>query len=988
MAGVLQLSLLGKLQISRDHTVVTGFVSTKVQALLCYLAVTARPHDRQTLAGLLWGEMAETEAKANLRTALFNLRKMVGSHLIVTRQTVTFDQASPHTLDVADFQTALAAAGLLDQEPSPAALSSATGPILLPPLRQAAELYRGDFLEGFSVRDAPAFEEWLLGQQERLRLLASQTLYTLAVQHTARGEYAAGIDYTTRLLTLEPWHEEGQRQMMTLLIRSGQRSAALAQYETCRRILAEELGVEPAAETTALYKRLKAAGTPSPHNLPPQTTPFIGRQPELAHIADRLDNPNCRLLSLIGQGGVGKTRLAVQAAATQVAQSGFQDGVFLINLAAVNSVELFLTHLAAALTALNLPAGDPAALKPQLLAHLEAKEILLLLDNFEQLLGQATAAVDLLPELLRAAPRLKLLVTSRERLNLREEWALDVAGLNYPASTAGPEAEAVDNEGPFEGYSAVALFVQQAQQVQAGFTLSEADWPAVARICRLVEGAPLGLELAASWLPLYTCPEIAAEIERNLDFLTTSRRNVPERHRSLRAVFEHSWALLSPPEQAIFRQLSVFRGGFEREAALQVSQASPVSLAGLLTKSLLRHTTPGRYEIHELLRQYAAEKLAQTPVEQQAVQTRHARYYANFLRQWRQQFERDKSSAALAKLNAETDNLRLGWQRAIESEQAEAEINQYWYFGAIEPAGSLFGPNLAWLRPPDPGWDQGLERHGQGLLAYRQGHYPTAKQYLLESLALLQTADDALYIARSKAVLGMLAYDLGDNAEAEQLLQESLVVLKAQGEHRYRSYGLAYLGRVTPSLGRPVEVEAALRESLAISREVEDHWAIAHTLKNLGAMLDLTAQTVETRREAQALLEESLVLCRDNGDPWSIAAALVALGQVHQHLADDQAATRCYREALALALPPSFTPLVLQILVGLARQETPERALTLLSVVVNHPACPRPLQAQAAALLAEVEAHAPADIVETARQQAATLGLEAVVGLPPLASGL
>ena len=266
------------------------------------------------------------------------------------------------------FESALA-----EDEPAPEKLQ---------PLREAVELYRGEFLEGFSVRQALGFEEWVLGERERLRQLAIQALHRLSVACTVRGEYAAGIEYTNRLLALEPWQEEAHRQLMTLLARSGQHSAALAQYETCRRILAEELGVEPLPETQALYHRLKTRREAAPHNLPPQTTPFVGRQAELAQIAHHLDRADCRLLTLIGAGGIGKTRLALQAAGQ--ALDAFADGVYFVPLAGISSPEFLVPTIG---EAIDYPLSGEADPKRQLLNYLQQKEMLLVLDNFEHLLS-------------------------------------------------------------------------------------------------------------------------------------------------------------------------------------------------------------------------------------------------------------------------------------------------------------------------------------------------------------------------------------------------------------------------------------------------------------------------------------------------------------------------------------------------------------------------------------------------------------------------
>jgi predicted ATPase len=288
--------------------------------------------------------------------------------------------------------------------------------------------------------------------------------------------------------------------------------------------------------------------------------------------------------------------------------------------------------------------------------------MLLILDNFEHLVAEGRS----LGDILRLAPGVKLLVTSRVRLNLREEWCLELAGLDVPPP---------DHNAP-EAYSAVALFVQQARRVRAGYELSPADAPHVARICRLVEGVPLGIELAASWLRVLTCAEVAAEIEQNLDFLTSALQDAPERHRSLRAVFDQTWRLLSPAEQAAFRALAIFRGGFEREAAAQVAGAGLPLLASLADKSLLRRNAAGRHEIHELLRQYAEEKLRADPADYERVRDVHCRYYADLMMRHKSQLTGEQPQDILSRLNAERENVRAAWNWAVEHRRVE-EVNQF-----------------------------------------------------------------------------------------------------------------------------------------------------------------------------------------------------------------------------------------------------------------------------------------------------------------------
>jgi predicted ATPase/DNA-binding SARP family transcriptional activator len=642
----LELSLLGTVAITLAGQAVSEQVPAKAQALFGYLAVTGQAHSREKLAGLLWGDKPEASAKANLRKSLSGLGQLFGDALIVTRQTVAFNRASDYWLDVEAFESALA-------EDVPAAEK-------LDAWRQAVDLYRGEFLAGFSVRQALEFEEWVLQERERLRQAVIQALHLLAEACASRGEYAAGIEYTNRLLVLEPWQEEAHRQLMSLLARSGQHSAALAQYETCRQILAEELGVEPMPETQALYHRLKTRREAAAHNLPPPTTPFVGRQAELAQIAHSFDQTDCRILTLIGAGGIGKTHLALQAAGQ--ALGAFADGVYFVPLAGISSSEFLAPAIG---EAIGYALSDEADPKRQLLKYLQPKEMLLVLDNFEHLLsspGGNGSGRDLVLEMVGTAPQVKLLVTSRERLNLQAEWQLTLQGLPYPpAGTAFRD----------ETFEAVELFVQGAHRVQSAFSLA-AEWPEVVRICRLLDGMPLGIELAATWASMVPCAEIVEELARGLDLLSTSMHDVPARHRSLEAVFDHSWQLLSAPERAVFKKLSVFRGGFDRQAAKQVAGASLSTLAALVNKSLLRVVSPGRYDMLEPLKQYAAGKLAETPEEEEQVQDRHCDYYASVLKRLEIDIVSPVQQEVLAEITVNLDNIRSSWGRAASQGNLEA----------------------------------------------------------------------------------------------------------------------------------------------------------------------------------------------------------------------------------------------------------------------------------------------------------------------------
>ncbi len=650
------MRLLGKPQVQLGEKPVAGFISSKAQALLFYLAVTGISHTRESVAALLWGDMPQAHANKNLRNVLSNLRALVGDHLNITRYDVAFNRPAPYWLDVENFLNALG---------DDASKQDAQN------LHRAVELVQGDFLEGFYAGDTLGFEEWALGKRSLLNALMVQALHTLVVKHLERQEYAAGIEYANRLLAIEPWREETHRHLMLLYARSRQRSAALAQFEICKRVLKHELAAEPLNETLALYERIFSAAAPPPHNLPPQLTPLIGRAQELAQIATHLNNPAAQLLTLVGPGGIGKTRLALHVAEKAIdpethLDAPFSDGVFLVPLADASlggeDARGALFQTIADMLGVEFKGALPA--QAQLLNHLREKNILLILDNFEQFVSEARA----LSDLLRYAPHTRVITTSRVRLNLRHEYLLEIGGLEYPVLRGLPLDAILD-------YSGVSLFVQCAQRTQSQFELTDENAMEVARICELVEGAPLGIELAASWLRMLSPQEIAREIEASMDFLTTAAQDAPERHRSLRAVFEYSWNLLASSEQEMFRSLAVFRGGFDRDAAAHVVGASLPALAGLVDKSLLRRSAAGRYAIHELLHLYANEKLSEDQ-ENERVHDAHCRYFAELLTRHQAQLQSDDVASALTALGAERENVRAAWNWAV-SHRRVREMNLF-----------------------------------------------------------------------------------------------------------------------------------------------------------------------------------------------------------------------------------------------------------------------------------------------------------------------
>jgi predicted ATPase len=651
----LSLSLLGPLQILLDGQPLTGIESNKARALLVYLVVEAdRPHSREALIGLLWPDQPDAVARTNLRQALANVRQVLGDRttetpfLLITRETVQFNAHSDYSLDVATFISEVSVCERHVHRRADACHSCARR------MEQALDLHRGDFLEQFHLNGSIAFDEWILNKRERLHRLALNRLHCLAEYHSRCGAHDRAYACAVRQLELDPWREEAHRQAMRALALSGQRSAALAQYETCRHILAHELGAEPALETMQLRDEIRSGSlraTDSSSHLPPElptsTTDLVGREHDLLKLIEIIESPSCRLLTLVGSGGIGKTRLATQIA-TDV-RGMFADGVYFTTIASADATPTLIPSIA---NTLNLTlSGQKDPLK-QLLDHLRhtKRQVLLVLDGFEHVLRDKNGA-NLIGELLAGAPGVTFLITSLEPLGLSGERVFHVEGMSYPHEKSCISLQMA------ERYSAVQLFCSCARRVQPDFVLSEIELPHVVRICQLVGGMPLGIEMAAAWVRTLSCAEIVAEITSSLDFLSTSLHDVPERHRSMRAVLEQSWNLLTHQERSALCKLSVFRGGFEREAAQQIADASLSILSALADKSLVHRKEARRYELHELVAQFGYDKLRESG-EIEQTRARHAQYYLQLAEQAKSQLNGSERVQWLAWLENERDNIQ------------------------------------------------------------------------------------------------------------------------------------------------------------------------------------------------------------------------------------------------------------------------------------------------------------------------------------------
>jgi predicted ATPase/DNA-binding SARP family transcriptional activator len=863
MEQELRVRVLGGAELAVGGRPLVELVSAKATALLVYLAVTGTAHARSALAGLLWSDLPEATARANLRLALTKLRRVLPEHLEVTRQAVALAPGRPVWVDAV--AVARAAAG----RPGPDELLA------------AVRLCRGELLDGFAVAGAPLFDDWLVARRAQARADMLALMDRAAALARDRGDAAAGIEVARRMLELDPLQEEAHRALMWFLAAGGQRSAALAQYETCRYVLREELAVAPSAATAALREEIAGAGgfteldrgapagrappAPGP-SLPRPLTTLVGRERELARLHELLDDPACRLVTLVGPGGIGKTRLALEvaqargavaapargasAAPARAARAGrHRDGVVYVSLVGVSparpeeAADLVVANLAGALGVSLAVPRDPLEL---LVDHLAGRELLLVLDNLEQLRD----AAGVVAELLRRAPGVQVLATSRRRLGLGVEWLVEVPGLPWPPE--GAEAA---------GYEAVQLFHERARLLRPDHPAGDAD--GVGRVCRLLAGVPLAIELAARWVRSASPAAIADRLAGGMDLLHTTEQDVETRHRSLRAVIDWSWQLLSDQERDALARLSVLRGGFDLDAAAAVAGAGLPLLASLVDQSLVVVGEDGRYGMHELLRQYAAERLAADPAAEADARRRHAEHYAALLPP-----PAEALAAGVPGLDAEVENLRAATD---------------WLIGHADPAR--------------------LDAHLVRLCALyrRKGWFREAQAVL--GAALERDAVPPLERGRWQRLLGEAHQQLGDAAPARHHLERALATLGGRVPATTAGWmdvlatqvARRALRRLRPGglLERRPDRRAAARERAAAAFIImEAYWVLEEQLPMLPASMwglneaeragdaDLTAQagaglgmiygTVGLRRLAARHLRAAGAAAERATDPFTV----------------------------------------------------------------------------------------------------------------------
>ncbi|MBK8900146.1 MAG: tetratricopeptide repeat protein [Anaerolineaceae bacterium] len=901
----LTLSFLGTFQVVLGDDPITKFRSANVQGLLVYLALhPGRALSRDVLAALFWPDEPDSTARTNFRQTLYQLRKLLEEgedearpFLIVTRQTIQFNPESDHECDVTAFLRALKRGDL----------ATAVG--------QPDGLYPDDLLPGFTC-DSLEFEDWLRRERERLHGLALDALQQRTDWLLGSGNPVEAKALAQRQLALEPWRELAHRQLMQAYALSGDRQAALAQFEQCQEILWEELAVEPERKTAELAEKIAAGEklvlqTRSQNNLIAPVTAFFGREADLAAVCARITDRAYRLVTLVGEGGMGKSRLALEVAWRLREQ--FADGVWFVPLVGLEAkpaggsvqeqrsgiippqVESLQEAIATAvLQTLDQPLAGQQTAKARLIAFLRERNMLLVLDNFEPLL----AGAPLVLELLQQAPGVCVICTSREPLNFQAEWVLPLERLPLPPiadpflnTTAVPQDPTT--------FPAVQLFVDRAQRANGRFQLTEANVGEVVTLCHLLVGLPLALELAAAALRHQTLGQIIAALQNSIDTLATQRRDIAPRHRSMRAVFESSWALLTPAEQAQLAGLSVFLGPFSVRAAEVVTEATQYELHRMLEKSLLQKQGE-RFVLHALLREFAAEKLADFAQSETAV-VRHSHYYLQAVADLGGALNGEMPHLAVQRIAQAWENVKGAWETAVTRHDfaailsAVVPLSDFCQIRGFYREGvRLFEMAAEAMRPTRQPEALAQLLTQQAALQVRLSNYARASSIVQEALSL---TTDAWVTARLQLTGGEILWRKGDLSTAAEKVRQGLALAQREDFPLLQAIATFHLGVVFDLQGAHEASLATFEDALRLARQINHQRLVGFVLTSIG----LVARRLSRPEAAQTALAEALQISQANNDRQGQAMALNNLSALATLGGDFMAAQRYLLQAISLA---------------------------------------------------------------------------------------
>jgi len=920
----LRIKVFGGIQVQLGGETIE-FSRHKATALLVFLAVTGERQSRDALATMFWPENTQARTYANLRQAIWEIRHSLGDNwLEVSRESLQMIPRNDLWLDFVEFHDLISK---VKRHVHPRMIVCED---CLANYKQAAALSMGDFLAGFSLRDSPEFDNWQYFQTVELNREIGGVYNQLVDWCSEKHEYDQAIYYARRWLQLDELNEHAHRALMRLYSAKGQRNTAIRQYQSCVQLIERQLNITPEATTIELYEIIQSGSftIKSEHSgaqllpgskLPAHVTPFVGRIDEITKLSQLLLDADTRLLTILAPGGMGKSRLAIEIARKLMPY--FEDGVLFVPLAPLETSEMFLSYFANSIGYIRAE-GQP--LNQQLTEYFRGKSMLLVLDNLEKL----TSMSQWIKDLLANSVNLKILATSRIPLNINAETRFHLSGLSFPEEGTKED---------LNSYSAVKLFLRSTHRARPLFIPANDDWQYIGEICRLVGGMPLGIEVAASWMEMLSLPEIVKEIRSGLAFFETDIRDIPERQQSLYTVLDYSWKMLKKIEGELFCQLSIFRGGFTREAAEKVVGISLRQLVGFINRSLVNRTPEDRFEIHELLRQYGFEKLQANPVNIQNLTTRFAEYFCQKMGGWQEDQKTGKHRQAMIKISADFENIRQAWEIAVDLKHLDLIETSFmgliWYLrqsvryeegiGLFEMAANNISYEtrqgvriLSWLT----GYLM--------MLNITQGKVDQVEQrfqeslYLMRRLEPIQTREEKYAQAFHFYIKGLYNQFQGDRSEFDKLCQQSINLFRELGEDWWCEIIYLRDGSSIDATSWNTEYEQ-LQEALKIAQKSNNPYGMAETLAMLGSLcayskgdlheaesywrksdrifLELDDSNNYNRHyicleqianingrfsEVLELRQKRLHILEKSGDPYSISELCMLLGETYHHIGD------------------------------------------------------------------------------------------------------